>query len=85
MFLYLGSSKVTVLMLSKFRTTFHRHLSSRADSGIELLVSRCGLVVRRYAGKQEGLGSVCFGTPFSSKCVVYGHCIVTLPTELMKH
>ena len=30
------------------------------------LVSRCGLVVRRLAGKQKDLGSIRFGSPFSS-------------------
>ena len=29
-------------------------------------VSRCGLVVRRLAGKQKDLGSIRFGSPFSS-------------------
>ena len=37
-------------------------------------VSRCGLAVRRLAGKQKDLGSIRFGSPFSSlrKNVVYG-------------
>ncbi len=50
-------------------------------------VSRCGLAVRRLAGKQKDLGSIRFGSPFSSlqKIVVYGHCLVTLPTQLMEH
>ena len=26
-----------------------------------------------------------FGSPFSSKIVVDEHCLVTLPTQLMKH
>ena len=30
------------------------------------LVSRCGLAVRRSAGKQKDLGSIRFGSPFSS-------------------
>ena len=47
--------------------------------------NRCGLAVRRQAGKQKDLGSIRFGSPFSSKIVVYGHCLVTLPTQLMKH
>ena len=34
-------------------------------------VSRCGLTVRRLAGKQKDLGSIRFGSPFSSKIVVY--------------
>ena len=50
-------------------------------------VSRCGLAVRRLAGQQKDLGSIRFGSPFSSlqKIVVYGHCLVTLSTQLMKH
>ena len=31
-----------------------------------LQVSRCGLAVRRLAGKQKDLGSIRFGSPFSS-------------------
>ena len=31
------------------------------------LVSRCGLAVRRYAGKQKDLGSIRFGSPLSSE------------------
>ena len=53
---------------------------------VRIYVSRCGLAVRRLAGKQKDLGSIRFGSPFSSpKIVVYGHCLVTLPTQLMKH
>ena len=37
------------------------------------------------AGKQKDLGSIRFGSLFSSKMVVYGHCLVALPTQLMKH
>ena len=48
-------------------------------------VSLCGLAVRRLDGKQRDLGSIRFGSPFSSKIVVYGHCLVTVPTQLMKH
>ena len=47
-------------------------------------VSRCGLAVRRSACKQKDLGSIRLGSLFSSKMVVYGHCLVTLPTQLMK-
>ena len=47
---------------------------------IYLYVSQCGLVV-----KQTDLSSICFGSPFSSKIVVYGRCLVTLPTQLMKY
>ena len=36
-----------------------------------VIVSRCGLAVRRKAGKQKDLGSIRFGSPFSSKIVVY--------------
>ena len=49
------------------------------------IVSRCGLAVRREAGKQKDLGSIRFRSPFSSKIVVCGHCLLTLPTQLMKH
>ena len=49
------------------------------------LESRCGPAVRRRAGKQKDLGSTRFGSPFSSKTVVYGRCLLTLPTQLMKH
>ena len=48
-------------------------------------VSRCGLAGRREAGKLKNLGSIRFSSPFSSKIVVYGHCLVTLPTRVMKH
>ena len=48
-------------------------------------VSRFGLEVKRWAGKQKDLGSIRFGSPFSSKIVVYGHSLVTLLTQLMKH
>ena len=37
-----------------------------------------------YAGKQKDLGSIRFGSRFSPKIVVYAHCLVTLPTQLMK-
>ena len=50
-----------------------------------MYVSRCGLAVRRLAGKQKDLGSIRLGYPFSSKIVVDGHCLVTLPTQLIKH
>ena len=36
-------------------------------------VNRVGPAVRRWAGKRKDLGS-----PFSSKAVVCGHCLVTL-------
>ena len=51
------------------------------------IVSRCGLAVRRLAGQQKDLASIRCGSPFSSlqKIVVHGHCLVTLPTPLMKH
>ena len=47
--------------------------------------SRCGLAVRRKAGEQKDLGSIRLGSLFSSKIVVYGHCLVTLPTQLVKY
>ena len=43
-------------------------------------VSRHGLVVRHSAGKRKDEGSSPrFGSPFSSKIVIYGHRLVTLP------
>ena len=43
------------------------------------IVSSFGLApLRRYAGKQRDHGSNRFGSPFSSKVVVCGHCLVTL-------
>ena len=45
-----------------------------------LSMSRLGLVVRRSAGKRKDAGSTPhFGSSFSSKIVIYGHCLVTLP------
>ena len=40
---------------------------------------------KALAGKQKDLGSIRIGSPFSSKFVVYGYYLVTLPTQLMKH
>ena len=34
---------------------------------IKSVVGRCGLAVRRWAGKQKDLGSIRFGSPFSAK------------------
>ena len=48
-------------------------------------MNRCGLEVRRYTSRQERLRFDRFGSPFSSKVLVYGHDLVTLPTQLMKH
>ena len=46
-------------------------------------VSRLGLVVGRSAGKRKDIGSTPrFGSPFSSKIVIYGHCLVTLPCTI---
>ena len=42
------------------------HAISLSRSVCLSLVSRCGLVVRRLAGKQKDLGSIRFGSPFSS-------------------
>ena len=39
-------------------------------------VTRLGLVVRRSAGKRKDTGSIRrFGSPLSSKIVIYGHCL----------
>ena len=59
-------------------------------------MSRCGLAVRRYAGKQKDLGSIRFGSPFSSKFVTqscdFAHTIdetlkwlTQLPTLMQSH
>ena len=66
------------------RTMATRLLISNS-SLLSEIESRCGLAVRRYAGKQKDLGSTRFCSPFSSNMVVYGHCLATLPTLLMKH
>ena len=45
--------------------------------------SRLGLVVRRSAGKRKDPGStLSFGSRFSSKMVVYRHCLVILPCTI---
>ena len=49
--------------------------TDRAGGGLDIQIK----------GKIKDLGSIRFGSPFSSKLVVYGHCLVTLPTPLMKH
>ena len=36
------------------------------ELGFTVVSSRCGLAVRRLAGKQKDLGSIRFGSPFSS-------------------
>ena len=41
-------------------------------------MSQFGLAVRRWAGKQTDFVRIRFGSPFSSKVVVCGHCLVTL-------
>ena len=38
--------------------------------------------VSRFGLKQKDLGSVRFGSPLSSKVVVCGHCLVTLPLTI---
>ena len=45
-----------------------------------MMVSQLGLVARRSAGEWKDTGSTPrFGSPLSSKTVIYGHCLVTLP------
>ena len=42
-----------------------------------------GLVVRRSAGKRKDADSTpLFGSPFSSKIVIYGPCLVTVPCAI---
>ena len=48
-------------------------------------LSRRGLAVRLRGSMQKDVGSIRVGSPFSSNIVVYGHCLVTLPTQLMEH
>ena len=45
---------------------------------LKRLESRFGLAVRRWAGKRKDSVRYRFGSPFSSKVVVCGHCLVTL-------
>ena len=48
-------------------------------------VGRLGLVVKRSACTRKDAGSTPrFDSPFSSKIVIYGHCLVTLTAQLMK-
>ena len=56
----------------------HQYSKPREDT--DLNVSRFGLVVKRQAGKQKGLGSIPFRHSFSSKMLwcVDMHCLVTL-------
>ena len=52
------------------RNDQHRVTDKRGSKGSKeapaMNVSRCGLAVRRLAGKQKDLGSIRFGSPFSS-------------------
>ena len=62
-------------------------------------MSRRGLAVTRYAGKQKDFSLTHFGSPFSSKIVVYGHlscdfahtvnetlkCLTRLPALMQSH
>ena len=45
-------------------------------------VSRFGLAVRHLAGKQDTGLIPHFGLPFSSKVVIYGHWLMTLPCTI---
>ena len=47
-------------------STLNRAKSIKTKASARYVVSRCGLVVRRLAGKQKDLGSIRFGSPFSS-------------------
>ena len=49
-----------------------------ANTCSKVTVSRFGLAVRHYAGKQKDRGSISL-SPFCTKIVVCGHCLVTLP------
>ena len=63
-------------LLTKFLhlMSYKRHTKRKKEN-----VSRFGLAVRRWAGKQKGLGSIAFRLSFLFKeVVVCGHCLVTL-------
>ena len=47
------------------------------------MVSRFGLAVRLVSGGTSV--QIRFGSPFSSKGVVCGHCLVALSFTIMKH
>ena len=47
-------------------TSLHLTNYNKAPWRLASIVSRCGLAVRRLAGKQKDLGSIRFGSPFSS-------------------
>ena len=65
-----------MVMHVKDLVSHHRRLL--AVQNPSLFVSQLGLVARRSAGKREDAGSTPrFGSPFSSKIVIYGHCLVT--------
>ena len=56
------------------------------NSIIAPIVSRLSLVVRRSAGKRKDAGSTLrFGSPFSSKIVIYGHCLVMIIIIIIIH
>ena len=57
--------------------------SGKATYLLAVGVSRLGLVVMCSAGKRKDAGSIPrFGSTFSSKIVIYGHCLVSLPCTI---
>ena len=48
------------------RTVWYAPFIHKQFPRLGSIVSRCGLAVRRLAGKQKDLGSIRFGSPFSS-------------------
>ena len=72
-------SNVSLIVWAKSQDSVHKPPIFFEEKGEPTrYVSPCGLAVRRQAGEQKDLGSIRFGSPFSSE-------IVTLPTQLMKH
>ena len=74
---------------------FSRRLSAIGEFIFQVLfrIVRKDEVIAKSAPRGQGtefmqvtcsLGSIRFGSRFSSKMVVYGHCLVTLPAQLMK-
>ena len=52
----------------------HGGIDKSVGKATDSCVSRCGLAVKRSADKRKDLGSIRFGSPFSSKIVVLGYC-----------
>ena len=60
-----GEGAMAHVALEMVHTAFTRSYLNSAWL-LPSLVNRCGLAVKHLAGKQKDLGSICFGSPFSS-------------------